>query len=133
MKRVLNTGDITTSTESPHDSNTPADLPAEQTQSVPVLSHRTPINSSMEIVGESTQSPITTGEYELLLTTPEIRAQIHNQVAEADIRFSAQRNGMQTLRMDGERWLKELAAEMPVACVQDPHALIPSIFYACRN
>lgn len=63
MKRVLNTGDITTSTESPHDSNTPADLPAEQTQSVPVLSHRTPINSSMEIVGESTQSPITTGEY----------------------------------------------------------------------
>ena len=49
----------------------------------------------------------TIGVYELLLTTPEIRAQIHNQVAEADIRFSAQRNGMQTLRMDGERWLKE--------------------------
>ena len=45
--------------------------------------------------------------YELLLTTPEIRTQIHNQVAEADIRKSAQRNGMQTLRMDGERWLKE--------------------------
>ena len=32
---------------------------------------------------------------------------IHNQVAEAEIRKSAQRNGMQTLRMDGERWLKE--------------------------
>ena len=32
---------------------------------------------------------------------------LHNQVAEADIRKSAQRNGMQTLRMDGERWLKE--------------------------
>lgn len=47
------------------------------------------------------------GVYELLLTTAEIRAQIHNQVAEADIRKSAQRNGMQTLRMDGERWLKE--------------------------
>jgi general secretion pathway protein E len=45
--------------------------------------------------------------YELLLTTADIRAQIHNQVAEADIRKSAQRNGMQTLRMDGERWLKE--------------------------
>ncbi len=47
------------------------------------------------------------GVYELLLTTADIRAQIHNQVAEADIRKSAQRNGMQTLRMDGERWLKE--------------------------
>ena len=34
-------------------------------------------------------------------------AKLHNQVAEADIRKSAQRNGMQTLRMDGERWLKE--------------------------
>jgi general secretion pathway protein E len=42
-----------------------------------------------------------------LLATPEIRTQIHNQVAEIDIRKSAQRNGMQTLRMDGERWLKE--------------------------
>jgi type II secretory ATPase GspE/PulE/Tfp pilus assembly ATPase PilB-like protein len=49
----------------------------------------------------------TLGVYELLLTTADIRAQIHNQVAEADIRKSAQRNGMQTLRMDGERWLKE--------------------------
>ena len=74
MKRTVNTGDITTSTESPHDSNTPADLPAEQTQSVPVLSHRTPINSSMEIVGESTQSPITTGEY----SEPEISSRSTN-------------------------------------------------------
>ncbi|WP_198526966.1 hypothetical protein [Sphingomonas sp. Ant20] len=32
-----------------------------------------------------------------------------------------------------ERELKELAAEMPVARVQNPHAVIPSIFYACRN
>jgi general secretion pathway protein E len=47
------------------------------------------------------------GVYELLLTTPEIRTQIHNQVSEADIRVTAQQNGMQTLRADGERWLQQ--------------------------
>ncbi|MBI3283680.1 MAG: type II secretion system ATPase GspE [Burkholderiales bacterium] len=46
------------------------------------------------------------GVYELLLTTEEIRAQIHHQAAEAEIRVTAQRNGMRTMREDGERWLQ---------------------------
>ncbi|MES2106792.1 MAG: type II secretion system ATPase GspE [Pseudomonadota bacterium] len=46
------------------------------------------------------------GVYELLLTTDEIRAQIHHQAAEAEIRAAAQRDGMETMREDGERWLK---------------------------
>jgi general secretion pathway protein E len=41
----------------------------------------------------------------LLLTTDEIRAQIHNNASEADIRATAQHNGMRTMREDGERWL----------------------------
>jgi general secretion pathway protein E len=45
------------------------------------------------------------GIYELLLTTDEIRSQIHNQAAEADIRTAAQRDGMKTMREDGERWI----------------------------
>ncbi len=45
------------------------------------------------------------GVYELLLTTEQIRAQIHNHVAEADIRTAAQKDGMRTMREDGERWL----------------------------
>lgn len=45
------------------------------------------------------------GVYELLLTTDEIRAQIHNKASEADIRATAQQNGMRTMREDGERWL----------------------------
>ncbi len=45
------------------------------------------------------------GVYELLLTTDEIRAQIHNNASEADIRATAQHNGMRTMREDGERWL----------------------------
>ncbi|MEO5353542.1 MAG: type II secretion system ATPase GspE [Magnetococcus sp. XQGC-1] len=46
------------------------------------------------------------GVYELLPTTDEIRAQIHQQASEAEIRAVAQRNGMKTMREDGERWLR---------------------------
>ncbi|GAC1422551.1 MAG: type II secretion system ATPase GspE [Burkholderiaceae bacterium] len=45
------------------------------------------------------------GVYELLQTTEEIRAQIHNRASEAEIRVVAQHDGMQTMREDGERWL----------------------------
>jgi general secretion pathway protein E len=47
------------------------------------------------------------GVYELLLTTDQIRAQIHDRGSEADIRATAQRNGMRTMREDGERWLAD--------------------------
>jgi len=47
------------------------------------------------------------GTYELLLTTEQIRAQIHNRASEADIRQTALRDGMRTMREDGERWLKD--------------------------
>jgi len=43
--------------------------------------------------------------YELLQTTEEIRAQIHHQASEAEIRAAAQKDGMKTMREDGERWL----------------------------
>jgi general secretion pathway protein E len=46
------------------------------------------------------------GVYELLETTDDIRAQIHNRASEADIRGAAQRHGMKTMREDGERWLQ---------------------------
>ncbi|MDB5754966.1 MAG: gspE [Massilia sp.] len=45
------------------------------------------------------------GIYELLETTEQIRAQIHNQASEAEIRNAAQAAGMKTMREDGERWL----------------------------
>ena len=45
------------------------------------------------------------GVYELLATTDEISAQIHNRASEADIRKAAQASGMKTMREDGERWL----------------------------
>jgi len=45
------------------------------------------------------------GVYELLQTTDEIRAQIHNRASEADIRAAAQKVGMKTMREDGNRWL----------------------------
>ena len=45
------------------------------------------------------------GVYELLLTTEQIRAQIHNHASEAEIRVTAQTDGMRTMREDGERWL----------------------------
>ena len=47
------------------------------------------------------------GVYELLLTTEQIRAQIHNRASEAEIRVTAQQNGMRTMREDGERWLAD--------------------------
>jgi general secretion pathway protein E len=45
------------------------------------------------------------GVYELLQTTEQIRAQIHNRASEAEIRTAAQQIGMKTMREDGERWL----------------------------
>lgn len=45
------------------------------------------------------------GVYELLLTTDEIRSLIHNRASEAEISQVAQRDGMQTMRQDGDRWL----------------------------
>jgi general secretion pathway protein E len=47
------------------------------------------------------------GVYELLETTEGIRAQIHNQASEAEIRAAAQKSGMRTMREDGERWLRD--------------------------
>ena len=47
------------------------------------------------------------GVYELLETTEEIRAQIHNRASEAEIRSAAQKVGMKTMREDGERWLAD--------------------------
>jgi general secretion pathway protein E len=45
------------------------------------------------------------GVYELLQTTDAIRSQIHHQAPESEIRLAAQRDGMRTMREDGERWL----------------------------
>ena len=42
-----------------------------------------------------------TGVFELLVTTDAIRAQIHNQASEADIRAAALANGMALMRDDG--------------------------------
>ena len=47
------------------------------------------------------------GIYELLLASDRIRAQIHEQASEAEIRDSAQRDGMQLMRDDGERWVRD--------------------------
>ena len=47
------------------------------------------------------------GVYELLETTDEIRAQIHNRASEAEVRDAAQNSGMTTMREDGERWLRD--------------------------
>ncbi|MFC5472361.1 type II secretion system ATPase GspE [Paraherbaspirillum soli] len=47
------------------------------------------------------------GVYELLLATDEIQSLIHNRASEAEIQQVAQRNGMQTMRQDGERWLAD--------------------------
>lgn len=47
------------------------------------------------------------GVYELLLTTDRIREQIHNRASEAQIRQSAQADGMVSMREDGERWLAD--------------------------
>jgi general secretion pathway protein E len=47
------------------------------------------------------------GVYELLTTTDQIRAQIHQSAAEADIRNVAKADGMLTMREDGERWIEQ--------------------------
>jgi len=47
------------------------------------------------------------GVYELLETTEQIRAQIHNRASEAEIRDAALATGMKTMRDDGERWLAD--------------------------
>ncbi|HCN88612.1 MAG TPA: type II secretion system protein GspE, partial [Oxalobacteraceae bacterium] len=39
--------------------------------------------------------------------TDQISAQIHNRASEAEIRAAAQRDGMRTMREDGERWLAD--------------------------
>ncbi len=44
-----------------------------------------------------------TGIFELLVTTDEIKAQIHNQKSEAEIKISAMKNGMKPMREDGAR------------------------------
>ena len=44
-----------------------------------------------------------TGVFELLVTNDAIRAQIHSQTSEADIRAAALASGMQLMRDDGER------------------------------
>jgi general secretion pathway protein E len=45
------------------------------------------------------------GIYELMLTTDQIRRQIHDRAGEAEIRASAQIGGMRLMREDGDRWL----------------------------
>jgi general secretion pathway protein E len=47
------------------------------------------------------------GIYELLQTDEHIRAQIHDRTSEAEIRVTAQQQGMTTMREDGERWLQQ--------------------------
>ena len=47
-----------------------------------------------------------TGVYELLTVNDESRALIHRAAAESEIRDAAQRNGMVTMRDDGNRWIE---------------------------
>ena len=47
------------------------------------------------------------GIYELLRIDDEIRKLIHESASEAEIRSTAQRHGMKTMREDGERWLAD--------------------------
>ena len=47
------------------------------------------------------------GVYELLQTTEQIRAQIHNRASEAQVRSAAHGSGMRSMRDDGERWLAD--------------------------
>jgi len=48
-----------------------------------------------------------TGIFELLTTNDDIRALIHNQASEAQLRDAALRNGMALMRDDGERLVRE--------------------------
>ena len=47
------------------------------------------------------------GVYELLTTTDQIRAQIHQSASEAEIRQAAKGDGMLSMREDGERWIEQ--------------------------
>ncbi|WP_338846595.1 type II secretion system ATPase GspE [Massilia sp. W12] len=46
------------------------------------------------------------GVYELLSASDEVRNMIHNRAPESEIRVQAQREGMLTMREDGQRWLE---------------------------
>jgi general secretion pathway protein E len=46
-----------------------------------------------------------TGIYELLVVDDEIRALVHRSASEAEIRAAAVRNGMVSMREDGQRWV----------------------------
>jgi len=48
-----------------------------------------------------------TGIFELLTTNDDIRALIHNQASEAQLRDTALRNGMTLMRDDGERLVRQ--------------------------
>ena len=48
-----------------------------------------------------------TGIYELLQVDESIRAMIHRNASEGEIRASAQKSGMQTMRDDGYRWVHD--------------------------
>ena len=48
-----------------------------------------------------------TGIYELLQVDEPIRAMIHRNASEGEIRASAQKSGMQTMRDDGLRWVRD--------------------------
>jgi general secretion pathway protein E len=47
-----------------------------------------------------------TGIYELLTVDDDIRALVHRNAGEGEIRAVAHRNGMQTMRDDGQRWVQ---------------------------
>jgi general secretion pathway protein E len=46
-----------------------------------------------------------TGIYELLVVDDAIRALVHRNAGEGEIRMAALQNGMQTMRDDGQRWV----------------------------
>jgi len=48
-----------------------------------------------------------TGIYELLVVDDVVRALIHRNAGEGEIRSVAQRHGMQNMRDDGQRWVKD--------------------------
>jgi len=47
-----------------------------------------------------------TGIYELLVIDDEIRALVHRNAGEVEVRAAALHNGMQTMRDDGQRWVQ---------------------------
>jgi general secretion pathway protein E len=48
-----------------------------------------------------------TGIYELLSIDDELRALVHRNAGEGELRAAAIRNGMQTMRDDGFRWVHD--------------------------